>query len=74
VSPIGAKITLRYSGKTDRLPVVTGDSLCAQHSNTKIFGLGQATAVDFLEVRWPNGKTTRLDKPAIDRYYILTPQ
>ena len=74
VSPIGAKITLRYSGKTDRLPVVTGDSLCAQHSNTKIFGLGQATAVDFLEVRWPNGKTTRLDKPAIDRYHILTPQ
>lgn len=73
VSPIGSKITVRYEGKTDLLPVVTGDSLCAQHSNTKLFGLGQASTVESLEVRWPNGKVTRLKNPAIDRYHLLQP-
>ena len=73
VSPIGSKITVRYEGKTDLLPVVTGDSLSAQHSNTKLFGLGQASAVESLEVRWPNGKVTRLKNPAIDRYHLLQP-
>ncbi|MDP7010846.1 MAG: FG-GAP-like repeat-containing protein [Verrucomicrobiota bacterium] len=73
VSPIGSKITIHYDGKTDLLPVVTGDSLNAQHSNNKLFGLGQAKAVEVLEIRWPNGKVTRLKNPAIDRYHLLTP-
>ena len=73
VSPIGSKIAVRYEGGTDLLPVVTGDSLNAQHSNTKLFGLGQASAVESVEVRWPNGKVTRLNNPAIDRYHLLQP-
>ena len=73
VSPIGSKITVHYDGKTDLLPVVTGDSLNAQHSNTKLFGLGRATAVESVEVRWPNGKMSRIETPAIDRYHLLTP-
>ncbi|MDP7012218.1 MAG: FG-GAP-like repeat-containing protein [Verrucomicrobiota bacterium] len=73
VSPIGAVITIRYSGKTDLLAVVTGDSFKAQHSNIKLFGIGQAKGVEALEVRWPNGRMTRLENPAIDRYHLLTP-
>jgi len=73
-SPIGANIIVRYSGKTDQLPVVTGDSLKAQHSCTKLFGLGQTAAVEVVEVRWSNGKITRVENPAIDRYHVLRPQ
>ena len=52
--------------------VVTGDSWEAQHPFTAHFGLGDVTAVDSLEVRWPDGRVTRLANPPAGKYHILS--
>jgi len=35
------------------------------------FGLGAATRVDRLEVRWANGPTVAYDVPAVDRELVI---
>ena len=73
-SPHGAMITVRYAGGAETVPVITGDSYASQHSLTKHFGLGAATAVESIQVRWPNGKTRRLANPGIDQYHEILPE
>jgi hypothetical protein len=51
---------------------LTGDSLAAQHPFTAHFGFGKIEAVDSLEVRWPDGRVTRLTKPPMGKYHILS--
>jgi hypothetical protein len=36
------------------------------------FGLGQATAVDVLEIHWPSGKVEKFTVPGVDRIVTLT--
>ena len=48
---------------------VSGHSVWSQHPNVVHWGLGKSTDVDAIEVRWPNGELTRLDKPAADKYH-----
>ncbi len=72
VSPVGAEVRVRHGGRTQVAALVTGDSFSSQHALTAHFGLGEATHVDEVEVRWPDGKTTRLERPAIDRYHFVS--
>ena len=46
----------------------------AHHSNHKHIGLGSVTKVDSIEVRWPNGKTSSLDRPGINQYHEVGPK
>ena len=74
LSPVGAQVTLRYSGRTTVQQVVTGDSYRSQHGDTVHFGLGKAKRVDSAEIRWPNGQTLTLREVAVNRYHnILAP-
>ncbi len=74
-SPVGARIRLRRTdGQESVAQLVTGDSFRAQHANQRQFGLGSNGTVDFVEVRWPNGRVSRLEKPAIDRYHEMKPE
>lgn len=73
ISPLGSHITVAYQGGRQVGTIVTGDSFMAQHPAAKHFGLGGTDKVDYIEVRWPNGKVTRLDNPRVDRYHTLTP-
>ena len=73
-SPIGATITVRTSAGSETLPLVTGDSFCAQHSGNRVFGLGKIETVESIEVRGPNGQVSRRDKPAVGRYHELRPE
>jgi hypothetical protein len=36
-----------------------------------VFGLGAATDVRSVEVRWPGNKTLRVNNPPIDRYMTI---
>ena len=36
-----------------------------------IFGLGEATAIDRLEVRWPSGRTQVYQNLAANQYFLL---
>ena len=71
-SPVGAVVTARAGKKIWRHWVVTGDSWRAQHPFTAHFGLGDMAVVDSLEVRWPDGRVTRLSKPPAGKYHILS--
>ena len=52
---IGATVWLTASGKRQRADVISGASYCSQSDLRLHFGLGNATNVDKLEIRWPSG-------------------
>jgi hypothetical protein len=53
--------------------LVTGDSLTSQHANAKHFGLGARDRIEAIEVTWPNGEVTRVDRPAVNRWHDVRP-
>ncbi|MFO0553329.1 MAG: FG-GAP-like repeat-containing protein [Polyangiaceae bacterium] len=55
---IGAKVTLHAGQKTQWRVVEAGTAHHLQHSHLVHFGLGSASSVDSVEVRWPNGGPT----------------
>ena len=71
-SPVGARVTLRHAGGAAVKQIVTGDSYRSQHANTVHFGLGQGAQVDSVEVRWLNGRTRVLERPAINKYHSVS--
>jgi len=73
LSPIGAKITVKDKAGSQLTQIVTGDSFSSQHPATVHFGLGDITKVDHIEVRWPNGKISRLNNPEADKYHWVKP-
>jgi hypothetical protein len=73
VSPLGAAVTLTTPKGTQPARVVTGDSLYCQHAPVVHFGLGEGANVTAIEVRWPNGKVTKLDRPQADQYHLVSP-
>ena len=72
-SPIGATVTLESSAGRQIERLVTGDSYSAQHSATVHFGIGAATSVDAIEIRWANGVTQRIEQPEVNQYHTVDP-
>jgi enediyne biosynthesis protein E4 len=64
---IGATVWLTAGGKRQRADVISGASYCSQSDLRLHFGLGAATKVDKLEIRWPSGARETLEVKAIDR-------
>ncbi len=67
----GTKVRLRAGGRDQWRVIVNGDSYRSQHAPIAHFGLGQA-AVEFVEIQWPNGQTTRIAAPPHGRYHAVT--
>jgi hypothetical protein len=64
---VGARITLKAGGLTQIDEVHAGDSYIS-HSDWRVhFGIGSAKIVDEIIVRWPSGRTSRMEKVAADR-------
>jgi hypothetical protein len=70
-SPVGAKVILTTAGGKQLRHFVTGDSYRSQHANTAHFGIGAETRIQGVEVVWPNGRRTKMQNPAINRYHSL---
>ena len=70
-NPVGATVTVRTASHTMTEHLMTGDSYRTQHPNVKLFGLGKSDRVEKIELRWPNGKVTRILNPAVDRYHTI---
>jgi hypothetical protein len=62
-------VTVYADQKIRRQWLLSGDSYSAQHPSTLHFGLGAVKAVDSIEVRWPDGRKTLIEKPALNRYH-----
>lgn len=70
---IGARVTVMDGGGRKRsFDVTTAGSYLSSSDPRVVVGLGDATGVRFVEVRWPSGKTQLLSAPAIDRYHVIT--
>ena len=62
---VGARVTIETGGRTQIREVSGGSSFMSQHMRPAHFGLGPATEVDRLTVRWPSGIVQTLtDVPA----------
>lgn len=72
-SPVGAEVRIVSSDGVQLDRVVTGDSFRSQHSNTKHFGIGTRTEVEYIEVLWHGGETVRIENPEINRYHDVEP-
>jgi hypothetical protein len=58
---IGAVATLRAGGRAWVRQVQAAGGYLAQSSRTLHFGLGDADAIESVEVRWPSGRVQRLE-------------
>lgn len=71
-SAIGARVRIVAAGATQRQDVIGGGSYYSQNDLRLHFGLGTTTAVDRVEVRWPNGREESWTGLQIDRLHTLT--
>jgi hypothetical protein len=55
---LGTLVTITAGGRTQSRDVAAGDSYVGTHDPRPHFGLGAATIVDVVDVRWPDGTHT----------------
>jgi hypothetical protein len=67
----GSVVFLTAGGGRQRGEVASGRSLMSQSDRRVHFGLGPATRVDRLEVRWANGPTVAYGVPGVDREIVI---
>ena len=67
---IGAKLTLTAGGVTQSAQRIAGSGYLSQDDGRIHFGLGTATKIDKLVVKWPGGQEQTVENPKIDQ--ILT--
>ncbi len=74
---IGARVTVRTrQGERSMPPLVqglrAGDGFLSQHGKALVFGLGEATAIEGVDVRWPGGAVETFAGVAPGGRYLLT--
>ncbi len=70
---IGATVWVTANGFRQRADVIAGGSYASSPDQRPHFGLGTATAVEKIEVRWPSGRTEVIPAPKkIDGLYTIT--
>jgi hypothetical protein len=68
---VGAIITWKAGGvKRSRLKT-SGGSYLASHDPREILGLGSATAIDAVEIRWPSGTKDKLTNLPVNKYVTV---
>jgi enediyne biosynthesis protein E4 len=69
---LGARVTVTAGGMNQTDEVRSGGSYLSQNDLRLHFGLGQATKIDSVEVRWPSGKVEKLEGGLVaDRFYAV---
>lgn len=68
---VGARVVLTAGGRRQAREVHAGSGYLSGSSLIQHFGLGSATRVDSIEVRWPSGERTRLTDLPADRQLRL---
>jgi hypothetical protein len=68
---VGATVYLASGGIKQRGDVLSGGSYASSNDQRVHFGLGDATAIDGVEIRWPSGAVEKISLPAVDRIYTV---
>lgn len=71
-SAIGARVQLTVGKRQMIGEIMSGGSFYSQNSLTLHFGLGAATVVDRLQIRWPNGLVQSWEKISPNQTVIAT--
>lgn len=69
---LGARVSVTAGGRTQVREVKSGSSYLGQNDLRVHVGLGSAAGVDRVDIRWPDGRLERLDKPPVNQ--LLTVQ
>ena len=65
---VGAIITWEAGGKKFQRLKTAGGSYLASHDPREILGIGQATKIDSIEIKWPSGRVDKLTNPPLRKY------
>jgi hypothetical protein len=68
---IGARVTIRAAGVKQLSEVHGGSSYLSQNDLRLHFGLGSATKMESVEIRWPNGNLEKLENIPADAIYTI---
>ncbi len=68
---VGATVYLTADGIRQRGDVLSGGSYLSSNDMRVHFGLGDATAVDAVEIHWPSGTVEKLRLPGVDRIFTV---
>jgi hypothetical protein len=68
---IGARLRLTSGGRTQVREMTSGSSYLGQNDPRIHFGLGTATMVDRLEIRWPSGRTELVQTVAANQLVVI---
>lgn len=68
---IGARLKLVAGGMTQTEEIHSGGSYLSQSDTRVHFGLGTATTIDSLEIRWPSGKVETFNSLSVDKFYSV---
>ena len=68
---IGARVTIHAAGTMQFDEVRGGGSYLSQNDLRLRFGFGNASKIDLVEVRWPNGKIETFKDVAADKIYTI---
>ncbi len=65
---VGAIITWEAGGvKRSRLKT-SGGSFLSSHDPREVLGVGKATKIDSVEIKWPSGRVDKLTNPPLNKY------
>lgn len=68
---LGAKLRIQYGGNLQYLELTANHGFFSSSESMLHFGLGSATTIEKLEIRWPNGKVQLLEnQPANQRVVV----
>ncbi|MCM3871465.1 MAG: CRTAC1 family protein [Pyrinomonadaceae bacterium] len=65
---VGAIISWEAGGVKHRRLKIGGGSFLSSHDPREILGLGKATKIDSVEIKWPSGRVDKLTNPPINKY------
>jgi hypothetical protein len=68
---VGTRLRLTAGGRTQVREIRAGSSYLSQNDTRAHFGLGGATTVDKLEVRWPSGRVEVLERIPADHLITI---
>ena len=70
---IGARLTWSVTGSRKTRLRNNGGSYLSSHDPREVLGMGTATQVDWVEIKWPqpSGLVQRINNPPIDRYITI---
>jgi hypothetical protein len=68
-SAVGARVELHWNRAVQAQEVTTATGFSAQNQRRLHYGLGDATAVDRVVIRWPSGRQQTIERPGIDRLH-----